>query len=271
MDEASLKRTVLSIRKFINDAFRENELILRLRKAANEVTFNRDKIPDIRKFVQQLQTDLEPYQIEASNKDKAVVASVDLGDTSSLSQVFEEIQDNANDIGILRSGWQGINRMTQGGFRRGEAWILPALQHNYKTGFSLSLFKQIAIYNTPKMDDPKKKPLLLRISTEDSLTSNVQFLYQNLWQNEHGALPNLKKVTAKEMATYVKEKLSVNGYQCKFIRVNPSDWTYKDIQNTVLALEAEGYEIHMLMVDYLAMIPTTGCEQGTAGHDLRDM
>ena len=271
MDEAAIKRTVLSIRKFINDSFRENELVNMIGKAANTLRFNRESIPDIRAFVRDFTVSLEPYQMEANRKDPAVVASVDLSDDEGMAQVFEEIKDQDDETSILKTGWQGLNRMFQGGFRRGETIVTSALQHNYKTGLTLSLFKQIAVYNKPIMKDPTKKPLLLRISFEDSLTSNVQFLYQNFWQNEHGVLPNLKKVKAADMAAYVKEKMSVNGYHVKFKRVNPSGWTYKDIQNTVLECEAEGYEIHVLMLDYLAMIPTTGCEQGAMGHDMRDM
>jgi hypothetical protein len=41
--------------------------------------------------------------------------------------------------------------------------------------------------------------------------------------------------------------------------------------NKVVELEADGYEIHLLMVDYLKMLPTTGCTQGTAGEDIRDL
>ena len=73
------------------------------------------------------------------------------------------------------------------------------------------------------------------------------------------------------MSDYVKDKLQINGYHIKMMRVNPSDWTYKDIQNTVLELEANGYEVHVLALDYLTMIPTTGCETGPMGHDVRDM
>jgi hypothetical protein len=209
--------------------------------------------------------------MSVNQKDPAIIASVDIGDEAGMSEVCNQIQEADNQTSILKTGYQGLNRMWQGGLRRGTATILGALQHNYKTGFSLTIFKQVAIYNDPVMDNPTKKPLLLRISFEDSLTDNIQFLYQNFYQNEHGTLPNIKGVKPKDMAAYVKEKMGVTGYQVKFLRVNPSDWTYKDIQNKVIELEAEGYEIHLLMLDYLAMVPTTGCEQGTAGHDMRDM
>lgn len=271
MDEGSLKRTILSIRKFINDTFRENEIIKIVREASSKISFGRDKIKNMRNFVNELCTKLEPYQIESSRKDPAIITSVDIGDEGSLNEAFNEIKDMDDAVTLLKTGWKGLNRMLQGGFRRGEQVMLAALQHNYKTGFTLTLFKQLAIYNTPVMINPTKKPLLVRISFEDSIASNLQFLYENLYENEHKKKPNLKEITPGEMAAYVKEKLQVNGYHIKMLRVDPSGWTYKDLQNYILELEANGYEIHACIVDYLPMIPTTGCEDGPMGHALRDL
>ena len=58
--------------------------------------------------------------------------------------------------------------MLQGGFRRGQFSMIAALQHKYKTGFTLSILSQIAMYTKPYMKDSFKKPLLLRISFEDN-------------------------------------------------------------------------------------------------------
>jgi hypothetical protein len=116
-----------------------------------------------------------------------------------------------------------------------------------------------------------KKPLLLRISFEDPMLNNIQYLYQNLHLNEFGTMPDLNLVTPANMAKYVKDKLQVNGYHVKLVRVNPVEWTYVDIQNMVLEFEADGYEVHLLMLDYLNMIPTTGCIQTTGGSDIVDM
>lgn len=273
MDEASLKRTILSVRKYLNDTFRENEIITHFSNAANMMRFQREKIKDLRAYVRDFSGLIEPFMIEANRKDPAIVNSVDFGDASKVTNIFQEIQDSDNATNVLKTGWQGLNRMIQGGFRLAETTVLAALQHNYKTGFSLSIFRQVATYNQAGafLKDVKKKPMLLRISFEDSLQSNLQFLYQAFYQNEHGELPNLKKTDSKVMADYVREKMEVEGWSIRMVRVNPSDWTYKDIQNAILEVEAEGFEVKLLMLDYLAMIPTTGCDQSTIGSDIRDM
>jgi hypothetical protein len=172
----------------------------------------------------------------------------------------------------MKTGWQAINRMLQGGFRRGEECVIGALQHNFKTGFSLSLFKHIALYNTPYMINPKKKPLLLRISFEDPLELNLPFLYRNIKENETYEHANVSSTSAKEMAGFIHEKLTVNGYEVIIAYVNPTLWGYRDLQNYVLSLEAEGYEIHVLMVDYLNMLDKRGLDNsGPTGANIRDM
>lgn len=280
MDDGSLKRTILSIRKFLNDTFRENEIAAKIHGASNKLRFQRDTIKDVREFVKTLTNELEPYQIEANRKDPAVVDMVDLGDTASLAEQFSEVAADENSSTILKAGWQDLNIMTQGGMRRAETVVIPALQHKYKTGFTLSLFRQLCTLNIPKLTNPNKKPLMLRISFEDSLLANIVFLYQNIIENETGKLPVIEKKWPNEearkeylrkLATYVKEKMEVTGYHVKMMRVNPSMWSLRDLQNTILSLEADGYEIHCCMVDYLPMMPTTGCDQGPAGADLQNM
>lgn len=271
LSESSLKRTVLNIRKSINNHFREQKIEEVLTKAGNQFKYHREKIKNINQFVAEVCGQLEPFQVDAIAKDPAVVSDVDIGDEVSTSTVFKQIKDVDNGSGIMRTGFQGLNRLLQGGFRRGEFFLLSALQHNNKTGFTLNIFKQIALYNKPYMIDATKKPLLLRISFEDDITTNLQWLYQSLKENETGQKVIITNVSEEEMSAYVKDKLQVNGFHVKMMRVDPTQWTYRHICNKVLELEAEGYEIQLLMLDYLAMVPTTGCSIGPMGTDMRDM
>ena len=269
--EGSLKRTVINIRKSIHNHFREQKVEEILSKASMEFKYRREKIKNVNQFVAEICGQLEPFQVDAITKDPAVVSDIDIGDEISTSSVFREIKDVDNGSGIMQTGFQGFNRLTQGGFRRGELVMISALQHNNKTGFTLNLFKQIALYNKPYMIDPTKKPMLLRISFEDDISTNLKWLYQSLKENETGQKVIITNVPEAEMSAYVKEKLQVNGFHVKLMRVDPTQWSYRHICNKVLELEAEGYEIQLLMLDYLAMVPTTGCSIGPMGSDLRDM
>lgn len=273
LSQEEIKQVCISISNNLSKYKKDKEIAEIIGKAAYRLKFQRDTIPDMRSFVTELAVQLEPFQGGLDDtKDPAIVSSVMLNNLDEIKKVCQNIKEMNLEDGILRTGWQGINRMLRGGFRRGEQVVIGALQHNYKTGFSLSLFKQIALYNTPYMIDKKKKPLLIRISFEDDLALNIEFLYRSLKENETGEpIPDNLEISVEEMSAYIYEKMAVNGYYIDMLRVDPTQWTYRDIINYCLKKEAEGYEIHVLMLDYLKMLPTTGCTQGAMGQDVRDM
>ena len=272
MAESSLKRSVTNLVKDLNNFLIEEQISIILTKASLEFRNNRDKIRDVNEFITSIVGQLEPLQITNGAKDPAILGEVDIGNKEHMVNVFKEIKSSQKDELVMKTGWQALNRMTQGGFRRGELTLISALQHNNKTGFTLSIFKQIALYNKPYMVDATKKPMLLRISTEDSLSKNLEFLYHSLKTDETSDHVNVSDLSEDEVSAYVTERLEVNGYHIRFLRVDPNGWTYKSICNKVIELEAQGYEIHLLMIDYLGMIPTTGCiNSGPAGTDLRDL
>lgn len=271
-DEKILKRTVLSIRKTINNYIKEINISDILNKASYAFKFQRDKIGNISQFITELVAQLEPMQIEKTSVDSAVINDIDIGNDESIIKIFDNIKNRMTGSNVYKTGWVELNEMLQGGFRPGECIVIPALQHKYKTGFTLSLFAQIATCNTPLTKDLSKKPLLLRISFEDDLDLNLQFLYQYLKYNELREPVRIDNVTVQEMAQYVKQRLQINGFNIKMLRVDPTQWTYKNICNKILEYESQGYNVELLMVDYLAMLPTTGCiNSGPSGTDIRDL
>jgi len=271
--DPSIKRIVTNLRQSFHNHYREEEVKDIIEKAAYKFKFKRDQIKDIGLFVSETLSQLEPYQNNNKLKDPAIISDIDIGDESKASEIFKDVKDLENGDGVLQTGWHAMNRMLQGGFRRGDEVVIGALQHNYKTGFSLSLFKQIALYNKPHMLDPNKKPLLLRISFEDDLALNFKFLFLSLIEDD-AKMKNfdVSNISNETMATYIKMRLQVNGYHIRMMRVDPTQWSYRHILNKIIEFEAEGYEVHMVMLDYLAMVPTTGCiVGGPMGADVRDM
>lgn len=267
------KTRCLQFSQQLTDHKRKCDFSELIRKANYKLSFEPDKIENFRHFAAEIYSAIEPYQSNAeANIDPAVISSLDSNNVDSITEQFDVTEKMESGESILRTGWQGVNRMLRGGFRRGDEVVLGALQHNYKTGFSLSLFRQLLTYNKPYMIDPAKKPLMLRISFEDSLDMNMDFLYQACKQNEYRSVTGWEKeATTQERAEYVKKCLEVSGYAFKMMRVDPSQWGYRDICNEVLKLEAEGFEIHCVMLDYLAQVPTVGCTEGPIGSDIRDM
>lgn len=271
IEERYLKSSITNIRRNIENHNKEQAIFNVLNEAYSTFKNNRNNIPNINTFIQKTIDQLEPLQLNSISKDPALIAEVDIGDDAMLSNEYEKIQKNATGITILKTGWQALNKMLQGGFRRGEFTVIGALQHKYKTGFSLSLFQDIALYNIPT-NGPNKKPLLVRISFEDEISANLQFMYQDLKYNETKEEVDMVGVSPSEVSNYVKNRLQVNGYQIKMFRMDPTQCTYKTICNKIIELESQGYEIELLMLDYLGMLPTTGCRtDGPTGTPILDM
>lgn len=268
--EASLKRSVINIRNSINNHFKEQTLGNVLSAASMKFKFERDSIKDINQFIAEVIAQLEPMHINGGGKDPAVMDEIDIGNKESLQTAFNSVVKSASGERVYKCGWQDVNDALQGGFRV-ETTVVGALQHKYKSGFCRSVFAQIAQFNSPHTADPNKKPLLLYISFEDSVTDTLQFLYQYLKYDETHERVSLDGVTVEEMTEYVQTKLQATGFHIKLMRVDPSGWTYKSICNKVIELEAQGYVVEVLMLDYLSKLPTTGCiSTGPSGTDVMD-
>lgn len=277
-DDSSNKRIITSLIKLLNNFYKEHLAIDILSKVTYDLKFNRSKIPNFSDYLKTTISNLEPLtNVISTIKDPAVVNEIDFENPDSVTTVFEEVKSLNNNTGVYKLGWQDINIMTQGGFRRGESVGIEALQHKYKTGFSLSVFMQIPLHNTPIMtkeeSEANKKPLLVRISFEDNLTNNLQFMYQYLKAIEGTpvSVKDFESLSASEMTEYILKKLTATGFHIKMRRVDPSQWTYSSLINYIIELEAQGYAVHVCMCDYLLKMPTTGCVQGPAGVDKRDM
>jgi len=226
---------------------------------------------ELREYTTKLMVELEKLNNITSDTDPAVVDEIDLNNKDDIKKVVSKVKELETTGGKLISGWQELNTMTQGGFKRGEFVLVPALPHQYKSGFLRSLFMQICMHNKPIVTDKLKKPLNIYLSFEDNSDVAIDFMYRYLYYNEYNKLPDYSKVTNDDISDYITTKLTAMGYNIKILRVDPSDWTYRKMLNKIFEYETQGYEIHTLVIDYLSMLPTTGCIGGPNGADYKDM
>ena len=272
LSQEKIKKYALNTKAALNNHFKENQISEILHKASYMFKFQRDKVKNVNSFIENLLGQLEPLQLTTNAKDPAILDDIDIGDDISMSRAFNDIKQTNDGQKIYRTGWQALNDMLSGGFRQGECVCAAALPHNYKTGFTLSIFQHIALYNNPLTEDKTKKPLLLRISFEDDLESNLKFMYESLKYADTREPVRTKGLDHTEMASYVKNKLQVNGFHVKMVRVDPNQWTYKSICNKVIEFEAQGYNVEVLMLDYLSKVSLLGCtNMGVLGSDMCEL
>lgn len=274
LDEFKLKQAIINDRRSLAAFNKQEELAKVVSLSYSEYFHNKDKITDFGKWVEELQAKLEPFKTKLDQEDPAISDEVDFNDEQSVSDLAKTMSEEINgDLGFM-FGLQDINAMFNGKLRRGETFVVNALQHNYKTGFTLSMFVHAAVFNTPTLLDKTKKPLLVRISFEDSTSLNLQFIYKYLYENETGKVIDEEDVAVIDpaiIAAYCREKLTATGFSVKILKVDPLLWTLNDLFNKIIEYESQGYEVQLCMVDYLHKLPTTGCVGNNGSEEYRNM
>lgn len=252
-----------------------------VKKASRDILFSPDTV-NWNSFIPDLVQELQSNAITGSKASFESVTRFGNTDITEIAAAVQKAVEQSTPEGVLRWGWQGINRMMGelGGARRGDFIVVGALTNNFKTGFTLSTFRQFAMHNTPYMLDPEKKPLLLHISTEDPQETNMIILYMQLYEVEYQVKLDVNEIKRKaaanpdmyrEIADYVIGKLTQTGYNVEFIRLNGPTTTYDKILEIIGYYESLGYEIHAIVFDYLNMCSKLGCHASTTGGDVREL
>lgn len=277
-DVTVIKRKCLDYGKLLHTYKKEKLFKETLKKWLNEVVYSHNETPvNVKEYALKMTAELEHYTFDGRKGGPmgidGVVGMIDMMDRQSVMELFETAVEETGTDGVLKTGYQAINRMLgwHGGFRRGDMIVVGAMEHNYKTGFTLNLTRQIATLNVPYMLDPKKKPMILHVSSENALTDNLMLMYQGLMENETGQPCSVSNIDREEATQYIMDRCSVTGYTLHMLRVNPTDFNYQSLFSLILQYEADGYEIHLLTLDYLNMLSKVGCTTGAQGMDTRDL
>jgi len=266
----SVNRGLTDLRKYIN----QEKVKETLRKASHSAAFKASEIQDWNHFLQLTIGELGSIDMGGDVKqDPAFVSTVNFKLADSVRNAFTELEDVMSDEGTIKAPWHAANRMTGevGAFRRGEFWNWCALPHNYKSGWLMDLFVGGCIFNDPFAFDKTKKPAIILFSTEDDTPIIIQKIYVILKQIETGMPIKVKQIDKDEATRYVMEKLTARGWDVFIHRVRPSMFTYFKYVQTLENYKADGYEIAMVVCDYLAMFNREGCNNASTGDDIQDM
>lgn len=271
----SVKQRCHSYRIQLRGFLEQNKVKEVIKKAYMRTHYNHGNVGDWRAELKTLRAELDSFG--GSDEDtighKGLVSELNFNDLSSINREFSAMRDEISSNGAIRFGLQGLNRMlgSARGGRRGELMVLGALQHNYKSGFTLDMFRHAALYNTPYMFDKEKKPMLMRISLENPLRNDIMHMYKSMVEQETGLPVDLENLDVNEASSYLKVEMEKNGYNINMAHFDPSDFTYFDLFEHIERYEADGYELHMLNIDYLNLMNKRGCDAGPMGADTRSL
>jgi hypothetical protein len=271
-DGQSVMRRVNEKRNGLRAYLNDNMINKIMREYSQKLLFSQAGSTNSIALIREMNEKLDPY-VKARDEARhpAEIGTLDFDDPESVAKYFDAVKDTMSTEGAFKTGWKGLNRMLGklGAMRRGEFILGGGLQHNFKTGFALTVFAHVALFNKPFMRDKNKKPMLLFVTLENELSDNLLILYKYLMENETGEAVDETQINTAEAVAYITARLQETGFKIMLTRFDPTDFSIAGFTNWLDGIQARGYELQYLCVDYLNMLPKTGLDAKVAGDDIR--
>lgn len=171
---------------------------------------------------------------------------------------------------FLQTGWQGMNKMLNGGFEDARVYNFIGATGGFKSGLLLNLMKQLKLYNKGRAHkDPTKRPTILFLSQENNIWETFLRIYGIFGGTD------IKKRTVKEILDIMKK----GGFSCvqddmdidiEFRYYGNMDIGVNDIKGIVEELENSGKEVIIIIQDYIERLrpPIMGTEKRNALADV---
>jgi len=248
-----------------------------LRQASQKIHFRSSEIQDLDGFVKSTMSELKDLDMgsEDVKTDPAFIGSVDFTERGTVLKAFAEMKSVLSTAGVIKAPWKAMNEMwsDNDGIRRGETHLWNALPHNYKSGLLTDIFVGGALFNKPFLFDERKKPAMVLISTEDDLSIIMKKIYTILKQREtnYTAAVITRTISEEEATDYVIQQLGATGWKVFIHRVRPSLFSVDKYITTMEQYKAEGYEVALVVADYLAMFNKSGRRAENKGDDIQDL
>lgn len=267
-----LIRKIHSYRRNLQSYLNDKQIQDILKEYHHKLAFKPGSVTDVVGLVTEMGSKLDPLvSAKAKQRHPAMMGSMDFSDTESVVENMASVKQTLSTDGAFRTGWKSVNRMLGkvGAIKRGEFGIIGGLQHNFKSGFMLSLFVHFCLFNRPFLRDKARKPLIVFITFENEIPDNLLWIYKYLKENETGQPVIDSEIDINEAADYVAARLRETGFEIKMERFDPTDFTASGFTAFLDGLMAEGYEVQMLIIDYLNMLSKSGLDAKVAGDDIR--
>ena len=206
--------------------------------------------------VNELMTELsEIHSGDGTSTVNGLISKVDFTDPEQIKKALESGLSKVSYEGCLNTGLIGLNKAMGGfGIARGELVNFGGLTHHYKSGILLDLSNNIPTFNDPWMINPAKKPLILRISFENTTDLDTKILYQNAIERETKKECKLENIILSDASEYLTQKLQSRGYTFHLEHYDPDTFNIYDLFNILNNYMYQGYEIHAVILDYLSCI-----------------
>lgn len=223
-------------------------------KANRDLNFGADYI-DTNSFLSEIRGQLDEMGKVSSGEAAGFVGRINFNNPEEIAEVLQSTADSTSPEGVLNTGLQGLNRATGvGGFIRGQLVNFGALTHHYKSGILIDEALYIPMFNDPHMWDETKKPLILRISFENTIEQDIGIMYTKLHQLQKKEKIALCDINTLQAAQELTDHFGQRGYEFQLETYDPNDFDVYALFGVIQKYIDAGYEIHAISCDYLTMI-----------------
>lgn len=253
-DEDERKRIIGVVLSELKFYIKKKKMLKRLKDAQRDLT-TENSSDGANSIVNILTEELKSETTDLDGKPAGFVGEFNSEDEKSVEDVFESTKSMNTDEGTLRLPLKALGRgIGNIWFRRGDMVCVKARSNNYKSGGLLDITKWLPAYNKPLLKDENKKPLILRISFENTPEQDALTLYKSIMEHKlkkkiHPASIDPSKA-AKEMVKY----FSQNGYRVAIVCFDPNKFDVWKLIEVINYYESSGYELHAVVCDYLEVI-----------------
>lgn len=253
--------TIVDARKRVSSIMRElrydkrrTKLRQFISKANAKLNFSGEYI-EISPFVSELMMGLEEVNVSPTGEIEGFIGGVDFTNEGDIEKALTKGVELADAKGMLNTGFQGLNRACGGyGIHRGSMVNFGALTHHYKSGMLNDLCLNIAQFNDPCMLDSTKKPMILRISFENTIDQDTMILYKKLYEIKYQRKCDIASANITEAGTLLLEHFQQRGYTFHMMHFDPANFCIYDLFDILKKFIDLGFEIHAVVCDYLSQI-----------------
>lgn len=248
------RRRVNEIMSEIRFNEKRGKLKTLLSKANAKINFSGEYVEN-KDFITEVMGELDELHSTGEGDINGFVGSVDFTDAESIRAAMRKGTEALSPEGLLNTGLQGLNRaFGMNGIPRGAMCNFAGLTHHYKSGMLIDLALNIPVYNEPYMWDDTKKPLILRISFENTVEQDIQIMFKKLYEIRNQNKIASADINIDKASEALMRHFASTGYNFMLESYNPNNFTIYDLFDIFDRYEEMGYEIHAVSCDYLAQI-----------------
>lgn len=253
IDKTEASNKVLNILNELRHEKKKDRLKRLIAMANADINFGSAYV-DVHSYISRLTAELEDMQSVETEELSGYVGKIDFTDDNSIEEALSKAIELTKEEGGLNTGFKGFNDAVGGRVKRGLYVNFGALTYCYKSGILLDLTLNVPAFTDPWMFDVTKKPLILRISFENTIDQDIIILYKRLYEMKTGKKYSGTKVHIDKARTMLKEHFQQKGYCVSIENYNPNDFSIYDLFSLLNKYISAGYEIHAVVCDYSALI-----------------